>query len=108
MWRAVWSFVHFSFDDPCLYMVFEGWDELEMMCILVYISRWLLGLVLDSVGSELSFMSAQGLLCEDGGYQDISVSPVVKEGDTPRGKTLYIYLLDGECPFLRETWLVRS
>lgn len=60
MWRAVWSFVHFSFDDPHLYMVFEGWDELEMMCILVYISRWLLGLVLDSVGSEFSFMSAHG------------------------------------------------
>lgn len=50
----------------------------------------------------------KGLLCEDGGYQDISVSPVVKEGDTPRGKTLYIYLLDEECPFLRETWLVRN
>lgn len=60
MWRAVWSFVHFSFDDPRLYMVFEGWDELEMMCILIYISRWLLGLVLDLVGSELSFMSACG------------------------------------------------
>lgn len=43
-------------------------------------------------------MGAQEILCEVGGYQDISVSPVVREGDTPRGRTLLLYLLAWRMP----------
>ena len=42
-------------------------------------------------------MGAQGLLCEVGGYQDISVSPVGYR-DTPRGRTLFLYLLAWRMP----------
>lgn len=98
----LYGHLYTSFDDPPLYMIFEGWDELEMMCVPVYIPRWLLGLVLGLVGSETQFHECpwvhKGLLCEVGGYQDISVSPVVREGDTPRGRTLFLCLLAWRMP----------
>jgi hypothetical protein len=51
----VFFFFFFFFDDPPLYVVFESQDELRMLCVPVYRSRWSLGLVLGLTGPETQF-----------------------------------------------------
>ena len=73
-------------------MVFESWDELRMLRVAVYRSRWSLGLVLGLAGPETQFHGCprlcRGLSSEAGSYQDIFMFPAVGKGDSPRGRTL--------------------
>lgn len=65
-----------SVDEPHLYMVFEGWDELGMLYVPVC-SRRSLGLILGMAGSETQFHGCPWVctgLVYVGGCQDFSVT----------------------------------